>query len=622
MPLPDSSSGTPSRTSIATSPYLSQLQELDTPVPDLASTLFTQVAGDAEHDNVNFLRTRPPYPSDTSAADSGRRHQPDLTVGEYDRLESEDRRRIRRATTSANRRRYTPEQLQELEDLTHPPAYGERVPHQQSLYDWAPGASGNNDNEQEDDAASGLPTLSQLRAEANVEANPAQDARHTAALGQSIPVTTTSGRTYASQIPELHRSSQSSDSTLRTAALLQSVRRHSRFSSRSRNQLQNYILEREQTGRDAETRESSTNTRSYRPLNATAANLEAQRQQHLELRARVDAYRQRYLENPSSATTNTRPPTDNTPVPPRRWLQETITYLERLRFSSSHEASLLSAAEVGFVGSELFTFNDDWEDFISDTTNIEAPPESSWLEVGSEFSGSQYAGQGNANFFYRMNNSWTSRSTSQPLPRVPRTVPDGSESNNTDQSRPSWLTGTGGTSSSQHDEKWPVKVTINSVDYSTMTLSGTMEAFNVPNASSPSQESSIVTFLEGEIIDFNTHTLQTKTYESDAKIDGTYWRKLGPFKDLTDTQIVKNLVSKRWLVETLVKNWILMRWKEKCFITPSDYRSGLTISGFYYVSLRRDSGHIEGLYYDPSSSPYQYLSLTPEKKTFPTYEFR
>jgi len=28
------------------------------------------------------------------------------------------------------------------------------------------------------------------------------------------------------------------------------------------------------------------------------------------------------------------------------------------------------------------------------------------------------------------------------------------------------------------------------------------------------------------------------------------------------------------------------------------------------------------LYYDPKSTPYQYLSLMPEKRMFPAYEFR
>lgn len=61
---------------------------------------------------------------------------------------------------------------------------------------------------------------------------------------------------------------------------------------------------------------------------------------------------------------------------------------------------------------------------------------------------------------------------------------------------------------------------------------------------------------------------------------------------------------------------------EKCFVTPSDAQTALTISGFYYVSLRREDGHVEGLYYDPHSNPYQHLSLMPEKRTFPAYSFR
>ena len=72
-----------------------------------------------------------------------------------------------------------------------------------------------------------------------------------------------------------------------------------------------------------------------------------------------------------------------------------------------------------------------------------------------------------------------------------------------------------------------------------------------------------------------------------------------------------------------------MRWKERCFVSTSSERArhtaragdevmevaedgcGLTISGFYYVCLRRSDGGIEGLYYDPQSSPYQHLKLTP-----------
>lgn len=60
---------------------------------------------------------------------------------------------------------------------------------------------------------------------------------------------------------------------------------------------------------------------------------------------------------------------------------------------------------------------------------------------------------------------------------------------------------------------------------------------------------------------------------------------------------------------------------ERCFVTPSDSRQGLTISGFYYITLNRQTGAIDGLYYDPGSSPYQQLSLKPEKKLFPAYDF-
>jgi hypothetical protein len=174
------------------------------------------------------------------------------------------------------------------------------------------------------------------------------------------------------------------------------------------------------------------------------------------------------------------------------------------------------------------------------------------------------------------------------------------------------------------DENWPVRVTIHDINHDDMTLSGTMEAYNIPDKTSPSQDAHIVTFLEGEIIDFNKHTLETKNFKADAEIDSTYWRELHPFKNLTDEEMTRNLVSRKWITEELSKGWILMRWKERCFITPTDSRQGLTIFGFYYISLCRETGHIEGLYYDPGSSPYQQLSLKPEdtKMVFPSYQFR
>jgi hypothetical protein len=234
-----------------------------------------------------------------------------------------------------------------------------------------------------------------------------------------------------------------------------------------------------------------------------------------------------------------------------------------------------------------------------------------------------------------------------------------------------------------------------------------MEAYNVPshphshsilNAHSDTtpvtRTSSITTYLEGEILDFNNHTLLTESFKSNAANDATYWRKLPPFQKMSDDAIVRALTSRKWFTEVLGKDYILMRWKERCFVKslnnttsdpaqpphsttnpssiadslapnpwsssantstyyppsthasqlqPSPYRivrnaqtgraeveitpqplfntndaehatfddsgCGLTISGFYYVALDRRTGGLEGLYYDPQSSPYQCLKL-------------
>lgn len=158
----------------------------------------------------------------------------------------------------------------------------------------------------------------------------------------------------------------------------------------------------------------------------------------------------------------------------------------------------------------------------------------------------------------------------------------------------------------------------------------------------------------------NTETVSlTLTAEERAKI------KLRTMHDL--------LTDPVWLGENLnEKGWILMRWKERCFVAPglapnpeptrpwipsadardgfssgpwssfTDFRQhqaearsrvyttnaeergevsdgasgsrpgtwGLTISGFYYVALHRLSGRIEGLYYDCGSAPYQHLRMS------------
>ena len=275
-------------------------------------------------------------------------------------------------------------------------------------------------------------------------------------------------------------------------------------------------------------------------------------------------------------------------------------------------------------------------------------------------------------------------------------------------------------------DRWPVKVTISSVDWQTMTLTGTMSASHMPDklsavhqATEPTATSSMSSFFTGEIIDFRRQPIETEKEDRDYEVggldvDARYWQRLGPFKTEIDRVrylrgkkrseyqqqsplwdafrkaaghdtenkdphnstsssslstesgarpvqekvfeseddkemegdeiMARCLGSAKWLDEEIGKQWILMRWKERCFVTPSGNSTnsdttrtiltagrpptsgpstrrggsngaaswGLTISGFYYVALNRMTGEIDGLYYDPGSQPYQALKMTPE----------
>ncbi|KAJ4330075.1 hypothetical protein N0V95_010109 [Ascochyta clinopodiicola] len=104
-----------------------------------------------------------------------------------------------------------------------------------------------------------------------------------------------------------------------------------------------------------------------------------------------------------------------------------------------------------------------------------------------------------------------------------------------------------------------------------------MEAYNVPShphqhalgnphpSTQYTRTSSITTYLEGEILDFNTHTLLTESFKSTAATDALYWRKLPPFRDMDDADVVRALTSRKWW-HALSQEWVLMRWKERCFV--------------------------------------------------------
>ena len=288
------------------------------------------------------------------------------------------------------------------------------------------------------------------------------------------------------------------------------------------------------------------------------------------------------------------------------------------------------------------------------------------------------------------------------------------------------------TPSAAEVDHWPVTVSLHSVDFNSMTVSGTMRASQLPDkmvSQNPSDRAptmkSMESYFLGEIIDFRQHTLETSPsspfsdspyqYRSGGvDVDACYWARLGPFRreiekhscmaqgvngkvwdiktkpsekyldSLTignlgmgveeiekmegekDEVMARCLGDERWLQKKLGAThgeWILMRWKEKCFVDPvmtppeseasasndahattftettshphnntrhsysdpqdrqtmtlSDNTSsahqqwGLTISGFYYMALNRVTGELDGLYFDPGSQPFQSLRMVP-----------
>lgn len=535
-----------------------------------------------------------------------------------DRMDLDDPNNSR-LSVEINRR--IPIGRRQREDSANMPNYESQRANPRSLYGWAPG-SDDDDNDVHRDESEDDQIQPFLHAISDRSTSSNRRRRHEPPLARSLPppipvpatATATADETDQGNTRTVDSRLFPVDMFLHSARLPTSQPRLSRTRA-----FENYLLDRysnerysNQSGEEQEETEraggsSSSRAYRYRPSNRG----HAQRiLTHSDLRARSAAHRQLHSSTPGESL-----------------LKDTIVYLERLRYSSSFAESLSSAAATGFISLENISWKE--SDFLLDTNTIAPPAPCSWFMPGVVFSGSQRA----------TNAGCSVLSQRVPSPHAPS---DPVIVNGSDNPRTSVYASNGRrVPTNSRDENWPVKVTVHNINYDEMTLSGTMEAYNIPDKTSPNQDAHIVTFLEGEIIDFNKHTLETKNFKATADIDSTYWRELQPFKDLTDSEISKNLVSKKWIAEELAKGWILMRWKgesppqhkiclsltcslERCFITPTDPRQGLTISGFYYISLRREDGHIEGLYFDPGSSPYQQLSLKPEtvKMSRPSYSFR
>lgn len=331
--------------------------------------------------------------------------------------------------------------------------------------------------------------------------------------------------------------------------------------------LPQYLLDRERNSREGEEQERRRGQRNH----DRATMIQEQRRRQLLLaemqqRAnRTESHRHRHTGVPAAGGI-------------LKTLEDTIRYLGTIKTCNDGDEQIESAKDAGLLRHEYVR---EWSDFLFEPKSIQPPPESSWLKPGGNFAGTQRAA-GAACLHLphiaggpRLENGSRRRVRAErhyqeeferarvfALSQSQDTIPNPRGHGLPSLSAPI-------PSDRLHEaEEWPVKVSIHGIDYSTMKLTGTMEASNVPDKSSPSHESSITTYLEGEVIDFNHHTLETKNFNANPRIDGTYWRKLEPFKQYSDEQLVKNLLSRSWVNEVLMQNWILMRWKGK--ILPSD----------------------------------------------------
>jgi hypothetical protein len=532
----------------------------------------SRVEDEANEDNVNFLRStaitsdgEDDHHAPTSTQQARRLRQMDNLISEQRRIQSEreSARRLRRAVLRSGMSTSGSAESGQRNEAEALMMYGAtsptRGPRRSLGYQgWAPGTM---DHEVEE----GDLTFNELRALARGHTRPIHDTatrRHIREEELALPGSHWSSRPgsgaeemdwQTSRLMNEAYPSSTADPSLRTTALLQSVRRHARFSPSHPYQVSN----------------SSDIDR----LASQAAHDERARTVDAEL-ARVLRAHNRVESQPretSNELHRVRAREDicahhHTPT----FLEEAIKYLEALRQCDNDSDRMSLAKEGSFLVIDDDMPVPDPNDFIIDATHITAPQPTSWLRAGAVFSGSQRSESSTMFPSIQLSHHQTRRSHNRPqtaatINTQARTLPPLQRSSNAQVSHGSgnraWLRTA---PQPAQDDTWPVKVTITSIDHNKMTLTGTMEAFNVPHKNAPHAESTIATYLEGEIIDFNRFTLKTTSFEVEYDgIDSAYWKELEPFKGLGDATLAKSVVSRRWLAEELGEKYVLMRWKGK-----------------------------------------------------------
>ncbi|KAL9619014.1 MAG: hypothetical protein Q9160_006335 [Pyrenula sp. 1 TL-2023] len=638
MPPENTPLETPALSSEGASPYLQELEEayISSPVPDYAATLTTQADEDtlAHAENISFLRRLPSVSPGRSRARSERAYwnrAPYLTEDETLRLERENRRRLLRSLDMSRR---LPIIRHGEENTNSWTSYTNRTPQRQSLYDWAPGS----DDEDAENmlntlrdlghlngSRENLPSYAQSRWSNWVQNGSAGTERagrpNYRSNQQGREETSTSNRASLRSWIDMYRSNPEAwDSTM---SLQQSEERHRRR-AHARSQLQMYVMERDRQSASSHRDATSTRLhRSERPNNLY--DLSSRVSSQTDIRT---AYKQIFHEKPSLAR-----------------FKDSIAYTSQLRRCTSTRESFDLAKSSG-----LLTEVESSENAIL-SPPISSVASSSWLSPGAVWSGTQVSSldassaatsTSHLHQRHRVETLQQAIGSNRPsrLNSSDQIYPTSSPSNLTNALNASAMANTTSNQGLLPNrsfecrplDHWPVRITLHTVDLNTSTLTGTMEAYNIPDKTSPHRENSMKSYFDGEIIDFRNFGLETENFRSDGiETDTLYWRELGPFKYLKDDEIASKVLDKFWMRRCSVQwdfestkgdggqeenerdaNWVLMRWKERSFLSPSPARWGLTISGFYYIAMHRLTGRIEGLYYDPGSQPYQQLTMAPD----------
>ena len=323
---------------------------------------------------------------------------------------------MRRAVDAmAEPRIYTPAQLEELGSLS---TYSGRTP-QQEYQGWAPGTS---DDEQENrPEARAISRSSAALLDEHVLRRD-EHLRERMRLRRIRDTTQVEWRDYVPSESATQMSSPRershfleneaggipvvTESSLRTTALLQAVRRNPQFSARSRSELQRYILDRERgderdrsgSARPNESSNSNLSQSQRRQLQREAT-VRQEIQQHRDMLAEHQQHRSYVEEQLRQQRHNLAQPSEirrrrywqtPSPCPPneRRPIDEAIKYLERLCSCESDQEGLENAEEMG-LGPEEFSPKNP-QDFLLNLRTISPPPQSSWLRVGTALSGTQH----------------------------------------------------------------------------------------------------------------------------------------------------------------------------------------------------------------------------------------